>query len=145
MLLERWDPFRELRRTHGELRRSQTWGPYWAFDPRDRAVALDVLDEADEVVVRASLPGVKPEAIAVSIEDGVLQIKGEAAAETEREEAAYLVRERRSGAFRRTLRLPEEVDVDKAASAYENGVLTVTLPKTEAKKAKVLKVEVPGK
>ena len=90
------------------------------------------------------LPGIDPENIDVSIDHGVLTIKGrtEGEAEDQREDGNYMVRERRSGSFIRSLRLPETVDADQAKPNYDNGVLTITLPKAESKKAKHLTVTV---
>ena len=106
------------------------------------AIPLDVRAEGDDIVVRASMPGTKPEDIHVLIEDNVLTIKGQTASNDEDADDHYLMRERRVGAFHRGLRLPETVDTEKAQTRYEHGVLTVTIPKAESKKARQLKVEV---
>ena len=144
MVLQRWDPVYELRRVHEAMnRRWRDYGP--AIDGVERrrwAIPVDVVEEGDDLLVRASLPGVSPDDIDVSIEDRVLTIKAEAKAEQERREGGYLMRERRSGSFHRSLRLPDTVDTDKAKTGYENGILTVALPKAESKKAKHLKVNV---
>ena len=103
---------------------------------------LDVVADGDDFVVRASMPGVAPENIQVSIEDGVLTVRGETASHFETTEGNYLMRERRSGSFHRSLRLPDTVDQDKAEPRYEHGVLTISLPKAEAKKAKQFEVRV---
>ena len=118
-------------------------GRTWAYRRLDeRVLPLDVKEEEDNIVVRASLPGVRPEDIQVTTENGVLTIKAESQAEGETTEDGYLIRERRSGAFHRSIRLPDTVDADQADSSYENGVLTISLPKQEAKKAKRLEVKV---
>ena len=105
------------------------------------AAPLDVVAEGDDFVVRASMPGVAPENIQVSIEDNVLTIHGETASHFEHAEGNYLMRERRSGSFHRSLRLPDTVDHDKAEPRYEHGVLTVSMPKAEAKRAKQFEVK----
>ena len=144
MILQRWYPMYELRRMHRAMNRR--WPDFgFAFDGIERrgwAIPLDVIEEGDDLLVRASLPGVSPEDIDVSIEDHVLAIKAGAEVEEERKEGGYLMKERRSGSFHRSLRLPDTVDTEKAKTLYENGVLTVTLPKAESKKAKHLKVAV---
>jgi HSP20 family protein len=104
------------------------------------AIPLDVVEEDGAILVRASVPGLKPEDIDVSIEDNLLTIKAETKVEGERQEGGFLMRELRSGTFHRSLRLPDSVDADNARTDYENGVLTVTLPKAESKKAKHLLV-----
>jgi len=92
------------------------------------------------------LPGVDPDDIEVSVEDNLLTIKGSTkeSGETGRKEEDYLVKERRTGSFRRTLRLPKTADVEKARPHYDNGVLTVSFPRLESKKVKRLKVSTGG-
>jgi HSP20 family protein len=99
-----------------------------------------VVEEDDNIVVRAAMPGVKPEDIDITVEEDVLTVKGRTATEKEHKEGDFLMRERRTGAFHRTLRLPRTVDTDKAGTTYEHGVVTITFPKLEAKKAKHLPV-----
>ena len=109
-------------------------------ESKDWSIPLDIVRDGDSITVNASLPGLRPADIDVMIEDGVLTIKAETKSEEERKEGGYLVRERRSGSFHRALRLSELVDADKAELHHENGVLTITLPVAESKKAKHLKV-----
>ena len=103
---------------------------------------MDVQETDDEIVVTASLPGVAPEDINVTIEDRVLSIRTESATEEESKDDNYVVRERRAGSYRRSLRLPESVDAENVESGYEHGVLTITLPKREETKAKRIEVKV---
>jgi HSP20 family protein len=103
---------------------------------------VDVVQDDDSIVVRASLPGFKAENIEVSVDDGVLSISAETEAIADADGEGYLLREGRSGKFRRALKLPDTVDVDQAESTYANGVITITLPKTEARKPKRLEVKV---
>jgi HSP20 family protein len=116
----------------------------WHEEVEHWSIPLDVVQKTDEVEVKASLPGIKPEEIDITIEDNVLTIKAESASESETEEAGYLVRERSFGSFFRALRLPDSVDSEKVRSTYENGVLEITLPKAEEKKRKQIKVNVSG-
>ncbi len=93
------------------------------------------------------MPGVDPNEIEVSVEENLLTIKGstKVSGETEeRKEVDYLVKERRTGSFRRTLRLPKTADADKARPHYDNGVLTVSFPRLESKKVKQIKVTTGG-
>ncbi|MFQ6030828.1 MAG: Hsp20/alpha crystallin family protein [Dehalococcoidia bacterium] len=143
MVLTRWDPFRDLRRWHGymdRLARDVYQTPNGEAELEKWAIPLDVVREGDNFIVRASMPGVALEDIRVSIDENVLTIKGETKSEQEHQEGEYLMRERRSGSFHRALRLPDTVDTDQAESHYENGILAVTFPKLEAKKAKQLTV-----
>ena len=145
MVLQRWDPLFDFRKAMNrhvratrlarmDMDRSDNGKKEWA-------IPLDVVEQDDELLVRASIPGVKVDDIDVSIENRVLTIKAETKTEAEHKEGGYLVRERRSGSFLRSLRLPESVDADKAKTSYNDGVLTVNLPKAESKKAKHLKIE----
>jgi HSP20 family protein len=109
-------------------------------DVENWAIPLDVAQEGDNIIVKASVPGVKPEDIDVSIENDVLTIKGQTKEEREQREGNYLMRERRSGSFYRALRLPDTVDSDKAQPHYENGVLSITFPRLESKRAKRLQI-----
>ena len=106
------------------------------------AVPIDVRQEGDNITVVASLPGVDPARINATVEDGVLTIKGQTAEETEKKDERYYLRERRVGAFQRSVRLPDTVDTEGAETSYENGVLTITFPKQESKKAKDLPITV---
>lgn len=140
MVLQRWDPLFDFRRAMNRHWRA-TGLARLETEKREWAIPLDVVEEEDEILVRASIPGVKVDDIDVSIENRVLTIKAETKTESEHKEGGYLVRERRSGSFLRSLRLPETVDADQAKTSYNDGVLTVNLPKAESKKAKHLKIE----
>ena len=148
MTLQRWDPFNELRRmqeTMNHLWRGFGTSTTEAQEMETWAVPLDVVQQGDNFIIRASIPGVNPDNIDVSIEDNVLTIRGHSAHEAEHKEGNYLMRERRSGSFYRALRLPDTVDTDQAQPHYEHGVLTITIPKAESKKARHLKVSVNGR
>lgn len=138
MAIERWTPFWGLRPLSGPFGARRVFGAPYARPLHDRwAIPLDVRLDGDDVVVSGALPGVAPDDIGVTIE-------GRAGSDEEREENGYLLRERRSGAFRRSLRLPDDVDVDNAGSSYERGVVTVRLPRTESRKARRLTLDVAG-
>jgi HSP20 family protein len=150
-MIQRWDPFNELRqRQHNMARMRRRAANNFSGSPENWgfqawAVPLDVISNGEDTVVRASMPGVSPEDIQVSIEDNVLTIKGHSAEERqEGDGATFLMRERRSGSFHRALRLPDSVDPDKVEPRYEHGVLTITVPKAEAKRARQLPVQVGG-
>ena len=149
MMLQRrnhFSPFGELWQMQDNMARM--WPRFGTFHHEDNGVCeawaapLDVVADGDNFVVRASMPGVGPDNIQVSIEDNVLTIRGETAPHFESAEGSYLMRERRTGSFHRSLRLPDTVDQDKAEPRYEHGVLTVTLPKADAKRAKQFEVKV---
>ena len=139
MTTQRWDPIAELRRMDDVVGRIWNGGAPQVREGR-WDFPMDVLQDGDDLIVRASLPGVKPEEIGVTLEDGLLTIDGEAKSETAAQKRDYLLRERRAGRFHRSLRLPNTVDAERAKPSYENGVLTITVPKQEAKKARRLEV-----
>ena len=141
-MLRRWEPLRELRTMEDTINR--LWRGYGGESANPTvegwSVPLDVVREGDKIMVHASLPGVDPENIDVSVEDSVLTITATTNADVEREDGEYLMRERRTGSFHRALRLPDTVDTERIQPGYKNGVLTITIPKAESKKAKRLKV-----
>ena len=147
-MLQRWDPFSDLRQMQNSMDRM--WGRIGTNngaatengDFEAWAIPLDVTQNGDDTVIRASLPGVAPEDINVSIEDNVLTIKGQTSSEHSEQDENYLMRERRTGSFHRALRLPNTVDPNGATPIYDHGVLTITVPKAEAKKARQLTVQV---
>ena len=142
MVLRRWDPFSDVRCIQGSMEQFWRIGQPQAAGSRSAPwpAPLDVSDQGDHFLVEASLPGLKPEDIEVSVEDHVLSIKGGAHTEGEQKRGEHIIRERRSGAFHRSLLLPNTVDTERAAPHYEDGVLTITLPKTDAKRSRQLKV-----
>ena len=102
--------------------------------------ALDVQEDKDSFVVRTELPGLKREDIQVSLHDGALVISGERKAEVAQEGVEIHRQERYHGKFQRVLTLPSPVSADKVSAQYKDGVLTVTLPKTEEAKPKQIDV-----
>ena len=109
----------------------------------DGSILLDMYEENNNLVVKASLPGVKPEDLNIEVVDNILTISGKAHEEVSRKEGDYLLNERRSGQFQRSVALPYDVKVDRAEADFEDGILTLTLPKAES--AKVKKISVKSK
>jgi HSP20 family protein len=104
-------------------------------------LALDVFETTDSVVVETAVAGVKPEEIEITITGDLLTIKGETRGEEKVEKANYIRQERRYGAFQRSVQLPGWLVTDKAEATFEDGVLTLTIPKSEESKPKTIKVE----
>src|SRR5919112_2389451 len=106
------------RRSGGQLRGqgAAEWAP-----------AIDAVQKDDDLVVRAELPGAKPEEVEITLHQGVLTISGKREEQSEEERGGYLVRERRSGSFRRSIHLPEGVDEDNIRARFEHGVLEVSI------------------
>jgi HSP20 family protein len=118
--------------------------PFGMTDGETAGVApmpVDLIENSDEVIVKASIPGIKPEDINISLTGDVLTIKGEVKGEDEIKQGKYVYREHRYGAFGRTLTLPTSVVADKAKADFENGVLTLTLPKAEAVKPRTISIK----
>ncbi len=140
--ITRWDPFREmatLRSTMDRLFDESMKSAGWE-DRGIGALALDVAENEDGYVVKASLPGVNPDDIEITLHDNTLTIKGEIKADTNIDEKNYRLRERRSGAYMRSVTLPVPVDSEKVEAVNEHGVLTLTLPKAETVKPKKIAV-----
>ncbi len=141
MVLQRWDPFGDFGRMHLTMDRRRHLTPVrMDADFRGWAIPVDVVEEEDEILVKASLPGIAPDDIDVTIQERMLTIKGATKTEEKRSDNGYWVKERHTGAFYRMLRLPGSVDPDQAHTQYDNGVLTVAFPKAESKKVRHLKV-----
>jgi HSP20 family protein len=114
------------------------------FDRRGGGFAvspdMDVIENDDNIVVKAELPGFKSENVDVRIEGDMLAIRGEYHEESEKKEGQYHLKERRQSSFSRSIPLPVGVDADKAKAEFENGVLTLTLPKSEDAKPRRITV-----
>ena len=144
--LVRWEPFRDLMSLREAMDRlfedsfvSPRAGRLVPF--AGPGIDLDVYETKDDVVVKASIPGVKPEDIDINVVGDTVTIKGQAQEESEVEESNYIYRERRSGTFQRSFTLPISVQADKAEASFENGVLRLTLPKAEEVKPKKITVK----
>ena len=150
MAIERWHLFTELM----SLRQAMDRLFEDSFVRRSRILStigeagsptLDVYQTPNEVVVKAALPGLKPEDVSIDITGETLTIKGESKAEQEVKEENYLYQERRYGAFSRSVVLPSGLKSDKAEAAMKDGVLTFTIPKAEEVKPKAIKVKAKEK
>ena len=134
--LTRWDPFAELselRTRFGRLFNEWQSGSERAWTP-----AIDVVREDGHLVVRADLPGVKPEEVKIEVEDDILTVSGEHQESKEEKDKNYVRRERRYGSFSRSMALPAGVDAEKIKAETHDGVVEVTIPlPKEAKKETV--------
>ena len=106
--------------------------------------AMDVYEQGDNLIVEAQLPGTKPDDIEVHVERGVLTISGRTAAEEERQERNYLLREQRSGRFTRSLQLPPTYSADPSEATFEHGVLHLVFPKAEDAKPRRIEITTGG-
>lgn len=141
--LMRWEPFEgrtSLQQAMRQLFESSVVEP-GLLEPWATEVAMDVYEKDNNVIVKVSLPGVKPEDVQVTLVGDTLTITGETKAETNVEEKHYVRRERRYGQFSRTVTLPGAVAADNIQAEFEHGVLTITVPKPEEEKTKKVQVK----
>ena len=147
MAIVRWSPARDLLTLREQMDRlwEDAFGSAWGRRPVtwDGVAAefpLDVYQTDKEYIVKASLPGVKPEEVDVNIVGETLSIKAETNEEKDLKEEGWLLKERRFNSFARSITLPTEVQADKVEATMEHGVLTLKLPKAEAVVPKSIKV-----
>jgi HSP20 family protein len=142
MALVRWDPTREL--ASMEIDRLNRMFADWfgeAGFSRGWVPAVDIYEnDKHEVVLKAELPEMKREDIAITFENNVLTIKGERKVETEVRKESFQRMERSYGAFSRSFTVPATVDAGRISAAYKDGVLTVVLPQREDAKPKQITV-----
>jgi HSP20 family protein len=139
-----FNPMAGIRNYRAALRQMVESG--WVL-PRDlmpsamNAILLpvDLLDFGPELVLKASLPGVRPEDLFLTVQDGELTIKATAREDEERG-ATYLYRERKVNEYFRSLKLPTAVDAERAEAIFKDGVLTLTLPKSKTNRPRVIKL-----
>jgi len=141
--LIRWRPFHRLMRDFFNdlepfFKESRSvWGESVDFHP-----GMDIKETDTEVKVMVDLPGMEKDAIEVSVEDGVLAVKGERKGEKRTEENGYVHYERSFGRFERRIRLPEDVEEEKVTAEYKEGVLTITMPRKKVEKPEARKIKI---
>ncbi|MBI2858737.1 MAG: Hsp20/alpha crystallin family protein [Chloroflexi bacterium] len=145
-----WEPVRELaslRRAMDNIFEDTFFRPSRIISEQgpELEAPMDMYQTDDDVVVKASLPGVKPEEVEISVMGNTLTIKGEHQEEKEEKDKDYIRRERSYGAFSRSMVIPVAIQADKAAADFKDGVLTLTLPKAEEIKPKQIKISPQAK
>ena len=140
--LTRWEPAREMMTLREAMDRLFDDAFTRPFSMRDgwSAPAIDMYQTDDEIVVKASLPGIKADEVQINITGNVLTLKGEVKHEEESKDKAWHIREQRWGSFQRSVALPTNVVADKAKAEFENGILNITLPKAEEVKPKTITI-----
>src|SRR5438874_11450845 len=150
MALIRWEPVRELNTLQSEMNRlfntlfdapapgdgggaARRWIP-----------AMDLVETDEDFVLRADLPGLSESDVNIELEDAVLTVSGERKSEHEERKEGYYRVERASGAFSRSLTLPEGVDADAIQAGFDKGVLEVRIPKPEERKPRKVAITVGG-
>lgn len=138
----RWSPARELVRLSDAMDRmmEDNWArPFVGRGERESRLPLDVYTTPGEVVIAANVPGLKPDEVEITLENDTLSINGEFKAPMENVD--YIFQERPYGKFGRVLTINVPVENDKVEATFDSGVLTITLPKAEAARPKVIRVE----
>jgi HSP20 family protein len=152
----RWDPFQDLRSAQDEMAQmsptlAHALGLHARQQGNDRAMttawapALDISERKDAYLVTVELPGLKPEDLDITMEDGLLTIQGERQLTSESSEQQYHRVERRYGAFRRSITLPAHVMAEQIQASFEDGVLQILVPKAEEAKPKRIQVNPGGR
>jgi HSP20 family protein len=145
MAIARYEPWSLLHQLHRELDRAREGGNgEGSAVTAEWAPAVDIKEEQDKFVLLADLPGVKPEEIDVSMEDGVLTIRGEKKTEAKDEKEGYKRVERTYGSFYRRFSLPDTANPDAISAKSDHGVLEIVIPKREAVQPKRINVTSAG-
>jgi HSP20 family protein len=143
MTLLRRSPTREMVTLRDSLDRffdERFFTPMFGMETMNETIPLDIIEEGNDLKVRASVPGVQPQNLHVEVVEDRLHIWGEAKEEKERKDEAYYLREHRYGRVERTVTLPYTVNSDKAKAEFKDGVLNLTLPKTTETPRKEIKI-----
>jgi len=149
--LTRWDPFRELSTLHRDVDElfRRTFGDFGGFGHLLREGShyplLECYTQDDRFYVKAHIPGVDPKKVDISVMGNRLILKGESKENKNIKEEDYILREIRYGAFERSVTLPEGINVDELNASYEDGMLTISAPLKEERKAKKIPIEVGKK
>jgi HSP20 family protein len=148
MAVIRWEPARELQSLQSEMNR--LFGTVFDTQNGDGGArrwipAMDLVEEGEQFVLRADLPGVSEDDVKVELEDNVLTIAGERTSEHEEQRDGFRRIERASGSFSRSLTLPEGIDAESINARFERGVLEVRVPKPEQRKPRRVAIDVGGK
>ena len=150
MALIRWEPVRELNTIQSEMNRLfntffDAPAPGNGLSVGRRWIpAMDLVEDGDEYVLRADLPGLSEKDVNIELEDNVLTISGERKSEHEERKEGYYRVERASGSFSRSLTLPEGVDPERVRASFEQGVLEVRVPKPEQRKPRKVTIAAGG-
>lgn len=144
--LIRWRPMSEAVTLRDAMDRlfDEAFTRPWGLTEAGRygmAPSVDMFETDSDVVIRATLPGLKAEDVEINVTGEMITIKGQFKQQSETKEKAYHIREQRWGAFERSLALPTTVLSDKAKAEFEDGILTITLPKAEEVRPKTITVK----
>jgi len=136
-MLAKWDPFRDLKAVEEEFDRLAGR----AFSRNAWVPALDVRENEERFEVTMDLPGLHPEQVSVTFEDGMLSVTGRRELASDEKGETWHRIERSYGTFARSIRLPQTADTERIEASFDNGVLTVAVPKVEQAKPRTIEVK----
>ena len=148
MSIIRWEPLRDLVSTHDHFNQlfnetfARAFGDQKEVSLRTWVPPVDICETEDSLVLKAELPGIKPDDVEIRVEDNTLYLKGERKFEKEVKDENFHQVERSYGSFSRSFSLPSSIDSDKVKAEYQNGILILTMPKHEEAKPKTIKIDV---
>lgn len=131
MSIQRWDPWRDIMSLREAMNSLFDENFVRTRTEMTSGMAVDIRESDDSYVVETVLPGAKPEDVNISVMGDTLRISAQVEESQEQKDAKWILRERRFGAFERTMTLPTPVQADKAEATFDNGILRITLPKSE--------------
>lgn len=147
MALKKFDPYRELLDLRRSFDRMFEDLPKWLSEAGEDsrlaawAPAVDIVDTENAYLLKAELPGISPDDVEITVNDGMLTISGERKFEEEQKKENFIRIERSYGSFSRSFNLGQAIDADKIEAHYKNGVLEVVVPKAESAKPRKIKVK----
>lgn len=144
MAITRWDPFRDLMSIQNEMNRlfGRTYGGDVGETTRGAwTPALDVFETQEKFVITMELPGVSPDDVDISVEDSTLMVRGERRFYSDQQEESFLRIERRFGEFTRSLTLPSTAEAESIQASFEQGLLTIEVPKKEEAKPRKISIK----
>jgi HSP20 family protein len=141
--LIRWDPVREIASMRDSMDR--VFEDFFSHSPANfegyGSIDINMIQTDDAVIIKANIPGIKPEDINISITGETLTIRGETKEEEELKDANYHIREMKYGSFARSILLPSRVVSEKGNAEFKDGILKLTLPKAEEVKPKLITIK----
>ena len=144
--MDRWNPFREMLALREAMDRmfDDSFMRSTMSSGRVAGFPIDLAETDQGFLLRATLPGVRPEDVQITIHGETLTIRAESKAQDERKEENWLIREQRSGQYQRLVSLPAPVNPDQAEATFKDGILELTLPKAEQARPRQIKVSGAG-
>lgn len=137
-MLTRWNPFWEMSRLEKDVfdlfaapRRTASWTPN-----------IDMSEDEAKILIEAEMPGIAPEDVELTVDDGILTLKGKKLLNKSGDKKGYLMTERSGGSFTRSFALPSSIEIDQIHASYDKGILSIEIPKKPPKVPKQIKVNI---